>query len=242
MVSFLTIDVKEIECDLIRSKFPDNKIELLADLILKGEGLFRPLILKKIGVEKYLLLDGGLEYFASVRAREKNPHIGEMVNAFVVSNDDEKTTQDQIDALKSFYQAEAILKSNTSPSKQESETSSSYSTNTDWISSFEKRLSEVREDFFQVKRDHEYRFTQLEKDVRENTDLLELINTLDKVSLINELSRYGFAKTKGEAVCNARDKKSDKKFEDYQDIVKLTQGLGASGILNLIDSWKRINN
>lgn len=241
MVSFLTIDVKEIECSLSRLRFSENKIELLADLILKGEGLFRPLILKKLGIEKYLLLDGGLEYFASVRAREKNPHIGEMVNAFVVSNDDQKTIQEQIDVLKSFYQTETVLEPNTGTSEQGNHTSTDGK-DIDWIGSFEKRLSEVREEFFQVKRDHEYRFIQLEKDVREDTDLLELINTLDKVSLTSELFRYGFAKTKAEAVYNARESKAEKKFEDYQDIVKSTQGLGAGGVLNLIDYWKRINN
>lgn len=241
MVSFLTIDVKEIECSLSRLRFSESKIELLADLILKGEGLFRPLILKKLGIEKYLLLDGGLEYFASVRAREKNPHIGEMVNAFVVSNDDQKTIQEQIDVLKSFYQTETVLEPNTGTSEQGNHTSTDGK-DMDWIGSFEKRLSEVREEFFQVKRDHEYRFIQLEKDVREDTDLLELINTLDKVSLTSELFRYGFAKTKAEAVYNARESKAEKKFEDYQDIVKSTQGLGAGGVLNLIDYWKRINN
>lgn len=240
MVSFLTIDVKEIECNLNRLDFPEAKIELLADLILKGEGLFRPLILKKLGIEKYLLLDGGLEYFASVRAREKNPHIGEMVNSFVVSDGDERTIQEQVEVLKSFYQTESILKINAGTSNQENQISGD-SKNVDWISSFEKRLSEVREEFFQVKRDHEYRFTRLEKDARKNVDLLELINTLDQVSLVSELSRYGFAKSKAEAIYNARDKKDERKFENYQDIVKSTQGLGAGGILNLIDSWTRIN-
>jgi hypothetical protein len=239
MASFAKIDVKEIECDASRSDFPENEIETLADLILSGGGIFRPLILKQVGIEKYLILDGNLEYFASVRAREKNPKKGEMVNAFVVTSSDEITIQEQIKVLKSAYREDSG--SGEQVSLQIADRKNGK--NSEWISSFEKRLSEIREEFFQVRRDHEYRFTQLEKNINEaeNSDLLEIINTLDRVELISELHRYGVAKGKAEAISDARNNQESKKFDSYQDIVKVTKGMGASGILSLIDAWERIN-
>ena len=239
MASFAKIDVKEIECNVSRSSFSESEIETLADLILSGGGIFRPLILKQIDIEKYLVLDGDLEYFASVRAREKNPQKGEMVNAFLVTSSDEAVIQEQIKVLKSSYQLGFDSSEQVSPQTAHRKDGG----NNEWISSFEKRLSEMREEFFQVKRDHEYRFTSLEKNIDKpaKLDLLEMINALDRVELISELSRYGIAKGKVEAICDARNNKEDNKFDSYQDIVKLTKGMGAGGILSLIDAWERIN-
>lgn len=239
MADFAKIDVKEIECNVSRSSFSEDDIEALSDLILSSDGMFRPLILKQVGVEKYVVIEGQLEYFAAVRAREKNPRKGEMVNAFLVTSSDEAVIQNQIELLNSTYRK-------TSDSRAEE--SSQHGNrgdgkNSEWISSFEKRLGEVREELFQVKRDHEYRFTRLEKDLDESSklDLLELINTLDSSDLVSELSRYGVTKGKVEAIHNARSSKERGKFDSYQDVVKSTKGLGAEGVLNLIDAWERIN-
>ena len=101
MVSFAQVDIKEIKSNSIRSSFSEDKINEIADLILSKGGVFRPLILKRIDVDEYELLDGELEYFSSVRAREKDPKKGEMVNAFLVSPNEEKEVRRQIDLLNS---------------------------------------------------------------------------------------------------------------------------------------------
>jgi hypothetical protein len=199
----------------------------------------RVLILKQVGVERYVVIDGQLEYFAAVRAREKNPRKGEMVNAFLVTSSDETVIQKQIELLNSTYR-----KKTDSRAEENSQSGNrGDGKNSEWISSFEKRLGEVREELFQVKRDHEYRFTRLEKDIDESSklDLLELINTLDSSNLVNELSRYGVFKGKAEAIYDARSGKENGKFDSYQDIVKSTKGLGPEGVLKLIDAWERTN-
>ena len=230
MAEFAQVDVKEIRSEVSRSTFSETEIERLADSILEANGILRPLIVKQIGVESYEVLDGHLEYFAAVRAREKNPRQGEMVNAFVVSVKDEAIVQKQIQSLRGSSEKIVSLE------PRETEQSSSST----WISSFETRLSEIREVLSQTKREHEYRFVQLEKNL-EKGDLLEFLNTSDKQKLLTELPRYGFSKVKIiEAIYDARSQKEHNKFDSYQDVVKATKGLGEASMLKLIDAWSRV--
>jgi hypothetical protein len=237
MVSFAQVDIKEIKSNSIRSSFSEDKINEIADLILSKGGVFRPLILKRIDVDEYELLDGELEYFSSVRAREKDPKKGEMVNAFLVSPNEEEEVRRQID----------LLNSSDSLTLEEQELSSrnpgELPNSSSWIDSFENRMSEVREELFMVKRDYESRFVRLERNLSENSSLsfLEAVNTLETMALISELTRCGMPKLKIEAICNARDNKASSTFESYQDIVKSAKGIGHSGILNLMDAWERMN-
>lgn len=230
-MDFAKIDVKEIESDVPRSNFSEQEIDQLADLILEGSGVLRPLILKQSGIDSFDVLDGHLEYYASVRAREKQPQQGEMVSAFVISSKEEAVIQKQIQLLR---------KSESSTETPPSKTLKENGESSNWISSFETRLSEIREVLFQTKREHEYRFDQIEKHFgeKQQSDLLDALNTLEKQDLITQLSRCGLAKAKAEAIYNAR---SEQKFDSYQDVVKRTKGLGAGGILSLIDGWMRIH-
>lgn len=79
------IDLAAISSRMPRSKFEPEVLERLADSILENEGLIQPLVLKIAGQEKYEVADRHLEYWAAVRAREKDPRRGEMINAFVVA-------------------------------------------------------------------------------------------------------------------------------------------------------------
>lgn len=239
MTSFAKVDVKEIKSDVLRSKFSEAEIEKLAGLILESGGILKPLVLKQDEIDSYTVLDGHLEYHAAVRAREKNPQQGETVNAFVISSKNEAVIQKQIQALNDSNKPsdDSSHQSSTVPK------STDQGRNSDWITSFEMRLSEIREILFQTKRDHEYRFIQIDKNFQEKQqlDLLDLLNTLEKQVLIDQLSRYGTPKSKIEAIYNARNQKEHKKFDSYQDVAKVTKGLSADGMLRLVDTWARVN-
>ena len=71
MTEFAKVDLKEINSDVSRSSFSEQEIEQLADSILKNDSLLRPLIVKQTGIESFIVLDGHLEFYAAVRAREK---------------------------------------------------------------------------------------------------------------------------------------------------------------------------
>ncbi len=99
MLKCFFVDVKSISSEIPRSEFDQSKIEQLADLILATDGLIRPLILRQSGLEKYTVVDGNLEYYAAVRAKEKNLRKAETVNAFVISADSQQFAIDQIALL-----------------------------------------------------------------------------------------------------------------------------------------------
>ena len=65
-------------------KFPKKQIEQLADMILESEGVLNVILLTQTGINSYNVLVGDLEYYAAVRAKEKNPRQGEMINAVIV--------------------------------------------------------------------------------------------------------------------------------------------------------------
>jgi hypothetical protein len=234
MTEFATVDVKCITSDVSRSSFSEQEIEQLADSILKNDSLLRPLIVKQTGIENFVVLDGHLEFYAAVRAREKNPGQAEMVNSFVISPKDESTVNEQIDFLR--QSDKPIIDPLPKPENTDGVSN--------WITSFENRLTEMREVIFQNNQSNDYRFKQLEQNLgkKSKENLLDMINTLKKEDLIQELSRrYGLHEKKIEAIYDAREKKNDKKFKSYSDVVKSTKGkgFGVDGLISLIDAWEK---
>ncbi len=96
MIKCYLIDIKNIASNLPKSKFSAGEIEQLADWILDLGGLIRPLILKQGSGEKYKVIEGHLEYYAAVRANEKNPAQADQVNAFIIPIKSQQTTIDQL--------------------------------------------------------------------------------------------------------------------------------------------------
>ncbi len=99
-MEFYTVDVKSITSDFPDSNFVDDDLNTLANLIIESGGILKPLVLKTIGLETYKVVDGHFEYYAAVRAREKNPRQCEMVNAFIISADKENIALNQVELLK----------------------------------------------------------------------------------------------------------------------------------------------
>lgn len=83
-VRFYLVDVKEISPTIPRSNFNENELEQLANSILITGCLLKPLLLKQTSPISYELLEGHLEYWAAVKAKEKEPILAEMVSAFVI--------------------------------------------------------------------------------------------------------------------------------------------------------------
>jgi hypothetical protein len=99
MIKCYFIDVKNISSDLPRSSFSELDLDRLADSILATDGLLRPLILKASGVEKYTVIEGHREYYAAVKAKEKNLNKAEMVNAFAIESKNQKSAIEQLKLL-----------------------------------------------------------------------------------------------------------------------------------------------
>ncbi len=99
MIKCFFVDVKSINSDLPRSTFAESDLDRLADLILATDGLLRPLVLKQVGIEQYTVIEGHREYYAALKAKEKDLKKAEMVNAFVINPNSEKSAIDQLNLL-----------------------------------------------------------------------------------------------------------------------------------------------
>jgi hypothetical protein len=125
MIDFFMVDVKDIQVNTTDHNFSPVVIENLANAMLASGGLIKPLILKQVGLQNYQLIDGLLEYYAALQAKAKDPRKGEMVNAFVISPDQEDLVKQQVTVLQSAYssayQTETVtnIPANTSPQSEQ---------------------------------------------------------------------------------------------------------------------------
>lgn len=99
MIKCFFVDVKSINSDVPRSSFVESDLEELANNILETDGLIRPLILRQTAPEKYTVVEGHREYYAAVKAKEKDIKKAEMVNAFVVNEKNERSAIEQLKLL-----------------------------------------------------------------------------------------------------------------------------------------------
>jgi len=243
MAEFGRVEVKSIKAAEPRANFSEAQLEQLAELILKGEGVLRPVIVKQVDYENYTLIDGTLAYYAAVRAREKDSRRGEMVNAFIIKpKEDEALARQQIEALNTAGSANSE-NGNHKPEPTIT-TAGDQRRPTEWITSFELRLGDTRNEVATKTRDLEYRLSQLEKTIdtrAKHSDLLELINSLQEAELLARLRFYGADSAKAKAIVQARASKPNGQFTSYADLIDSTKNLAAKGLLKLLDNF-RIHN
>ena len=95
--------VKEITSNVPRSNFNKSDIQELAELILEAEGVIRPITVRPTGIDSYEVIDGHLEYWAAVRAKEINPRDGERIGAFVVEGKKAEAIEKQVKLLNKIH-------------------------------------------------------------------------------------------------------------------------------------------
>jgi len=121
-MDFFLVDVKSITPSKPVEQFDRAEVEKLADSILECNGLIKPLVLKPAGPESYAVIEGDMEFHAAVRAREKDPRKGEMVNAFIISPKAEETVLKQLQRLQGATPApEYLIKHEDSSAQKDTE-------------------------------------------------------------------------------------------------------------------------
>lgn len=233
MTEFARLDIKEIRTDVPRANFTEAKIEQMADLILASGGVIRPLVVKQSAIDCYELMDGALEYYAAVRAREKDPRRGELVNAFVVPPKAQEVIKAQLVSLKEDQPQVVSSAATTTPAPDQL---SAFITN--FIVGSETRIHEMRELMWQNQRTVEAELKRLDKLVEKAekpNDLLDLINRLPVDELKAKLAFHGADKAKIEAICVTRQQMGSREFATYQELLNTAKGLGEKGLLRLID-------
>ncbi len=247
-MEFYTVDVKNITCDVSRSNFTDDVVNNLADLIIESEGIIRPLILKATGLENYTLVDGHLEYYAAVKAREKNPRQCEMVNAFIISPKSEEKVSKQVTAFRELDSANKIeIKA---PS--ETNNSESISKNNDFYS-LEKQINDLRLELAQERQERHKlydTFKLIESQIPKQITPLDSFNSLSLLELTFRLRTAGFTDKKAVQVAESVEKeRTKKKFESLKDVIervkvasvkKQVKGISGDKMVDIVDSWSRI--
>ncbi|MBN4006988.1 chromosome partitioning protein ParB [Nostoc sp. LPT] len=244
MINFSLVDVKSITSNEPRSNFSVADLENLADIIIETGGIIRPLVVKVTGVESYTVVDGHFEYYAAVRAREKNPRQGEMVNAFVIAPKLEDLVVKQVASLKK-------IDSSTKQVTLQSETTKLEPRLANLELRLEKQFNEFKSEFIQERQRIDSQLKQLKNLIPQKSDQsnpLSLLNTLDKDELSIKLqrARISGAEKLAKGIFDARRKKPKQEFEDYRDVVKSVKSLGDKTIklgdktiLTIIDEWSR---
>lgn len=235
MIEFYLVDVKNITSNIQRSNFAEADLENLADMILESGGIIKPLILKATGVETYTVIDGHFEYYAAVRAREKEPRKGEMVNAFVISPKEEDIIVKQISALTGVENAAKPVKNSTETTNSESSRLANVELR------FEKQVNELRSEIAQEKQQLNDKLKQIEIQIPKQLTPLEAFNTLSHSELVLRLRSAGVTgKTSDNIIEAIQKERKKKKFESLRDLVSRVNGLSDSRMVTIIDSWSRM--
>lgn len=102
------LPVKTITSKQARSLFPSDVIEEAARAILEAEGMINPIVVRELRFQEFEVIDGHLEYYAAVRARELDLAKGEMIDAIIIEPENEAAILEQIRLLRAGKETEKI--------------------------------------------------------------------------------------------------------------------------------------
>ena len=221
MWKFLRVDITDINPSLLRETFSETELENLANLIIEMGGIIRPAILKKADNkkvdERYDIISGDLEYYASVIANQKVPDI-EMINAFVVDKEAESIALQQIQLLSS---SPRLI---TRPEKIDNPLELR-------MSNLEKRLETQLQ---AIREEYQKEIKRLEEKIippppPSYKSILELLNTCDD----NQLKKGGILPA---SVNDFLKKRSEKPFDSLEDILnRPVSGVKEKRLIKLVD-------
>ncbi len=225
MWKFLRVDITDINPSVPRETFSEAELENLANLIIKMGGLIRPAILKKADNkkvdERYNIISGDLEYYASVIANQKAPDI-EMINAFVVDKEAENIALQQMKLLSS---SPGLI---TTPEKTNNPLELR-------MSNLEKRLETQLQ---AIREEYQKEIKRLEEKIiisppshpsPPSKSILELLNTCDA----NQLNK---ARIPPASVNDFLKKRSEKPFDSLEDILnRPVSGVKEKRLIKLVD-------
>jgi hypothetical protein len=221
MWKFLRVDITDINPSVPRETFSETELENLANLIIEMGGLIRPAILKKADNkkvdERYNIISGDLEYYASVIANQKVPDI-EMINAFVVDKEAENIALEQIQLLSP---SPGLI---TTPEKTDNPLELR-------VSNLEKRLETQLQ---AIREEYQKEIKRLEEKIippppPSYKSILELLNTCDA----NQLKKGGILPA---SVNDFLKKRSEKPFDSLEDILnRPVSGVKEKRLIKLVD-------
>jgi hypothetical protein len=235
------VDIEFISSSQNRSSFSESKLEELAQLILQIGGIIKPLVVKKIGLENYEVIDGHFEYYAAVKAQEINDNF-EMIRAFIVSDEQVQLVSKQLQLLYSL------------PSKTNKFSENSFS----WeirFNNLESRLNDWIYNFQQEQKENkiqlQVKLDSIQQKMPEKLEPLDAFNKLNLQQLALALTTTGISsKEAGIIAQNIVKERKKQSFSSLANLVervkkprgkKMVKAITHEKMLSIVDVWKRVS-
>ncbi|MGD2183215.1 hypothetical protein [Lusitaniella coriacea] len=243
------VSVKRINSQVPRSNFTNEDLEKAAQFILNAEGIINPIILRETSPNIYEVVGGYFEYYAATRAREIDPKKGEMVEAYILNEENEKGIIEQVELLR-----------NSGTIIQASTTSNSGSTVTpDRLDNLEVRIETIFKDIKQEiqqgqKSQSQYLEEKFDEFAKQMPKAIEPLKTFNKDNL-NDLDKklkmagYGLktAKKIAELIIVQRKEGEFKSLANVIERVRITKKNGSTQraiseqkMVQIVDTWSSV--
>lgn len=105
------VDIVSVHTSASRSGFSQDEVEKLARNFLLSGGSTKPLIVRRINEEEFDVIEGHLEFYAALRAKEIDDNF-EMIQAIILDSKNEKAVIEQVDLLKEGVNSSPIIPDN----------------------------------------------------------------------------------------------------------------------------------
>lgn len=250
MTKLSRVEIESISSSKSRSDFSEIDLDLVAEKILESGGIIKPLVLKKTGFEKYEVVEGHFEYYAAVRASEKNEHETE-VNAVIISPESEEAVLKQVEALKRF-------ENSNQPTTTTSQATLTTVDTDSRLTSLELILENINKMINELKTEQKRYIQKLEDKLKEiqgknlkQMPPLEVFNTLNIVELTFRLKTTGFSDKKAAKIAESIESERHKReFSSLSDVVarvrithgkRMQKGISDGKMVEIIDSWSKLS-
>ncbi|GAP97141.1 ParB N-terminal domain-containing protein [Leptolyngbya sp. NIES-2104] len=220
------IPVKKITSNQSRSNFSQDVLEQAAKAILEAEGTINPIVVRQVSLREFEVIEGHLEYYAAVRAREIDLGRGEMIDAIVVQPENEEAILDQIKLLRNQPKTASAV---TPPVDSSDRTAN--------LEKFiEQQFSDLHQKHIEEKKKLESLIREVQEHLPKPLEPLIFFNTAPIRELSSRFKRIGLTGKTAEKVISAIE--SERKNGDFTsliDVRKRVKGLSETRLLSLIE-------
>ncbi|MBG1270669.1 ParB N-terminal domain-containing protein [Nostoc sp. WHI] len=213
------VAIKKITSAVPRSSFMDDPLEQAANLILEAAGVINPIVIRRSSIDSFEVVDGHFEYHAAARAREIEPHKGEMIGVFIIEPENEDTLTKQVQL---FRQQKADSSDKTSFKSKDIE---------QFLINLESRFEKITKQLFEqastnAKLENEVK--DIKRQMADKTELIEVFKTFSQVDIASKLRNAGFNQKKASQIAEIveieRNKEQFKSLNDVVERVKIPHG------------------
>lgn len=233
------LDITSLSSRKPRSLFSKSEIDKLAHVFLQVGGNVNLILVKRCGLEDFEVVEGHLEYYAAVRAREINDTF-ERINGVIVDKDNEYLLQEQHFSV------------NTESKPVFTDTENQIQT---LIATLENNIVDHLRDQLKsevsclednLSKNIERKFDGIKVLVPRDEDHLGIFNSADFKVLIDKLSSAGFKGKRGQKIATAiieeRKKNRFTSFCEITDRVRLknkNRAITGDSMIKILDAWNR---